>query len=141
MTEKLYIGTLADVQTVRLAMDFLYNYPMPGVNQQTQQPIVDNATRDAMRAAWFSMSQAARDAIIANPGANGWSGWTLQWSELISEPSPGVRNACWTPAAMTQLIQEQAALGRTLTLAQALACSAAALLAISDFPANWIFTD
>jgi hypothetical protein len=136
MTEKLYVGNPVDCNTVRSALDFAMDFPAPGTVNGV--PIVNEETRLQMVAAWWAMTPAARDAIIASPVAP-WVGWTLQWSELIQEANPGTRHACWIPSDMAAVIQAASAAGRTLTIAQTLALNAAALVGLVSHPANWNF--
>lgn len=141
MTEKLYVGTYADVQVVRLSMDFVMDFPMwptegpHGLSEQVGR---------ARQAAWFGMSEAQRDAVRENQAtaANGdYQAWALQASDLLTEASPGIRYACWMPSNLASLISIASAAGRTLTLAQALACTAAQAVWLDEFPGNWVQPD
>lgn len=134
MADRLYIGTPTDCNAVRSALDFAMNMPVPGTVNGV--PIVDEETRQAMFASWWAMPQASRDAIIANPVAP-WVGWSLQWSNLEVEPSPGTRHACWVPDNMPSVIQASSNAGRTLSIAQLTALNAAALSSLVAYPANW----
>lgn len=136
MTEKLYVGTALDCNAVRSALDFAMNYPQPGTVNGV--PIVNEETRLQMFAAWWAMTPAARDAIIAQPVAP-WLGWTLQYSELIQEAAPGTRHACWIPEDMQAVINSTSAAGRTLDIQQTLTLTAAASVGLVSHPANWNF--
>ena len=141
MTEKLYVGLPADVTMVRETLNYAMGIPFPGVNAQTGQPIVDEPTRIAMVAEWENLSPPEKAAFIANPGGTQWAGWSLQWSDLVQEASPGNRRACWIPSDMPTVVQQAGASGRPLSLPQSAALGLAALEAIDDFPGNWIHPD
>ncbi len=136
MTEKLYVGTVGDCNAIRLALDFVMEYPKPGTVNGV--PIVNDTVRDALRAAWFAMTDQERETIIANPVGTSYQGWTLQYTGVIVEASPGVRRGCWLPSNLAEQITLASAAGRTLNVTQALLLTAAQAVAIADFPANWI---
>lgn len=138
MVDKLYVGTPEDCNAVRAALDFAMNMPIPGT--QNGIPIVDEPTRQAMFAQWWAMPQESRDSILANVVAP-WIGWSLQWSNLETEPAPGTRHACWIPDDMNAVIQASNAAGRTLSLAQLATLNAAALAGLPAHPANWVFPE
>lgn len=138
MTEKLYVGTPLDCNAVRSALDFAMNMPVPGTVNGV--PIVNEQTRQTMFNQWWAMPQASRDSLIANPVAP-WIGWSLQWSNLETETSPGTRHACWIPGDMTAVIQASSAAGRTLSITQLATLNAAALSGLAAHPANWVFPE
>lgn len=135
MTERLYVGSPTDCNAVRAALDLAMGMPIPGT--QNGVPIVDEPTRIAMVAAWWAMTPAEQAAIITQPPTQ-WHGWTLQWSNLETEPSPGVRHACWVPSDMPAVIQAASAAGRTLSIEQVTALNAAALASLDSYPADWV---
>lgn len=134
MADRLYVGTPVDCNAVRSALDFAMGMPVPGTINGV--PIVNEATRQAMFDSWWAMPQSSRDAIIANPVAP-WIGWSLQWSNLESEPSPGTRHACWVPGDIQAVIQASSAAGRTLSINQLTALNAADMSSLVAYPANW----
>lgn len=135
MTDKLFIGTEDDCNLVRAAQDFIMDLPQ----SPSSGPLAVNATvKNARRAAWFAMTQSERDAIIDNPNGTDYEGWTLQYSGLYPEYSPGTRRGVFLPGDISAQISAASALGRTLTLAQATVLAVAQTVWLSDFPANWI---
>lgn len=135
MTDKLYIGTAEDCDTVRVAVDYVMNFPLPPRNPSGEL-LISQETYLSLHAAWWLMTLAQRDEIAANPVAP-WVNWTLQFSALETESSPGTRKGCWIPGDIPDLIQAASAAGRTLSIAQTLALNAAFLVGISNYPANW----
>lgn len=135
MTEKLYIGSETDCNTVRTALDFVMDFPKP---PESGPFAVDEPTRLARVAAWFAMTQEERDAIIADPNDTDYEGWTLQYSSLVEEYTPGTRRGSWLPANVASEIAAASAAGRTLSIAQTLALTAAQAVWLNGTPANWI---
>lgn len=136
MTEKLYVGTIADCSAIRLALDFVMEYPRPGYVNGS--PVVNDTVRDALRAAWFAMTDQEREAIMANPAGTPYQQWSFQYTGIVVEGAPGVRRGCWLPPNLAEHIQLASAAGRTLNIAQTLLLTAAQAVWLNDFPANWI---
>jgi hypothetical protein len=130
MTELYYVGTEAECNVVRDAMNVVMDYPTPPLGSG-----LSAAQKAAAIAAWNTLSPEQR--TDANMAAL-LPGWTVQYSMLYAEWEPGTRRACIVPSDLDALMSLASAAGRTLTLEQTSALLAARAVATTSLPANWL---
>ncbi len=127
--ERFFVGTEAECNDVRDAMNLVMGLPSPptGSGLSAQQ-------KTDMVAAWYALLPEQRtDAAMAAL----LPGWTVQYSMLFREWPPAPRCACVVPSDLSDLLTAAATAGRTLSLAQTTAVTAALASSSTALPANW----
>jgi hypothetical protein len=132
MTEKFYVGTSTDCDTLRSAIDLIFDYPSPPATGPYSCTAQQRADKTAQ---WFALTKEQRDSKQFDPL---WIGWTLRFADLIQESPPGIRFAIWIPATLQTLMTTAVANGVVFTQAQTLAMLAANVAALAAQPANWV---
>jgi hypothetical protein len=131
MSDRIYFGLPADVALVREAFDIAMRMPVA----PTSGPHMVSAEVEAqMRAAWWALSAEQRDSESFD---HLWPGWSLRWSNVYSEPAPGLRIYSWVTDGIDALISSAQADGLPLTLQHVTALLAAKAAATPTLPANW----
>lgn len=138
MSEAFFVSASeAEVRAVKEAVDFCMGMPQPGINPQTQQPIVTEQQRVAMTATWFALEPEQRaNPVFWAP----WAGWSLEYSNVLPEYTPGTRFSTVVPSDVEEMIAEAESLyQRTPSFEQLGALLAAAtMLAPSLESVSWI---
>lgn len=132
MTEKFYVGSEADCNVVRFALDRAFGCPLPGTINGV--PVSSGADRVAKTAMWNALTQQQKDSGDFDPLL--WFGWTLRYSELVWESEPGTRIGVWVPP-MQDVANAAAVSGVVLTLQETTALLAALATATTNQPLDW----
>jgi len=132
MMDLLFVGSPEDVALVREAFDIAMALPMAPTNGPW---VVSPEVEAQTRAAWWQLTPEQRDSTQFD---HLFRGWTVRWSLLYNEPSPGTRTAAWVTDGIDTLIASAAAAGRTLSIAHINALLAAKASATTTFPENWV---
>lgn len=133
MTERFYVGTIADCETLRTALDLIYNFPAPPATGPYSCTPEQRATKTAQ---WFALSKAQRDSKQFDEL---WYGWSLRYADLLQEVSPGTRCGIWIPTGLSALMTDAVNRGVVFPLDQTLALLAADAAALASTPADWNF--
>lgn len=132
MSDLIYCGAPADVLLVREAFDLAMQMP---VAPTSGLHMVSAEVEAQMRATWWQLTTEQRDSGTFD---HLWPGWSLRWSNVFAEPSPGTRRYAWVTDEIDELIADALAAGLPLTLQHVTALLAAKASASATLPANWV---